>query len=243
MVAPFDPPVASVIFVDPGTTYHAYVHMEALRSGRLRVVAAWYVKHNRAWLWDKLLRLQPLKGRFVVETIRGEIYAGRGASQVLETKEKEGRIKEAAEMRGFDPLEITASEWREALMPEVVAMRPKPPMDEVIKFLVRRIFTEDDGSVSIPRVDSESRDPDVHVYDAIGGGIVMLSRLLGRPLAFPPAIRAELLKVAMVAREARRAHKTAKKLGVAIPRRRLSASAQAAANAKRKATVKAKRSG
>lgn len=231
--------VASCIFVDVGATFHAYVYMEALTSGQIRVVHTWYVKHRRGWLWDKLILLDAHRGSFFVETIRGQIYKGRSATGVLETKEMEGRIKEAAEVRSVVAVEVEANDWRtELLGSAIMSMRPKPPLDPVIKFVVERIFTEPNGSISIPNTVSESSSPDVHIFDAIGGGMVALARITGRKIALPKAIMEEAYKVALQARAGRAALKMAKSLGVKVPRRKLSQAARKKASEKSAATKK-----
>ncbi len=228
--------IAEALFVDAGPTRSAYAHVEAMADGLPRVVGAWYVQHDRGWLWDRLdaLRasashLPPELWGFTVETIKGEIYQGRSAAQILETKEIEGRIKEASEVRGIVPSETTAHEWRKTLVGNGSASNAQ------IRAAVRSIFGD--------ALKNFGHQADEHILDAIGGGLIVLAKMLlttASPLApgvkaalaqklrisggiLPPAALMAVQRVVLEERQARSDKKVRKAMGLdpkRAPRRR-----------------------
>lgn len=205
LTGPDDPRIlCACLAVDPGPTRSAYVYMAALRSGHIPVIRAWYTPHDRALLWTMLSMLKEGRDLFAVEAVVGEIYRGRSATQVLANTKIEGRIEEAAEVRGFVQassihaargvakpyVEISQKEWRtELLGPQIFNMRCL--MDPVIAEAVSAIYGEE-----IPPVEGVARASGVHVNDAIGLGLVAISRMLGKPLALPHHLRARILDAA-----------------------------------------------
>lgn len=224
--------IASCLFVDPGPTRSAYAHVVALPSGQPLVRGAWYVEHDHVRLWgflDTLLRDTSHLPRdlvsFTVETIRGEIYQGRSAAQLLETKEVEGRIKEAASIHGVRYNEVAAPEWRKTLVGNGQASNAQ------IRAAVRGIFGAD--------LQRFRATEDEHILDGIGGALVVLARLLTSPSSplspsakrdlgqrllipgglLPRGVQIEVGKVQLVERQERAAKKQAKAAGVKLPRK------------------------
>jgi hypothetical protein len=234
--------VASCLFVDVGTTYHAYAYLQATKGGEIRVAKTWYVRHRRAWLWDTLLLLEEHAGRFYVESItgreiRGELFKGRDPAQLFETVKLEGRIQEAAETRGVEPVEVQARDWRTAFLGPVI-MGLRAPLDPVIAYVVKALFR--DGGLPKP-TEAQGAEPETHILDAVAGGMVCMARQLKVKLTLPRWILDGAYKVALEEKAKRDERRTAKKLGIALPgaRRRLSREQQKQANVKRKATIAA----
>lgn len=236
----------SCLFVDPGTTYHAYAFLEATRGGEIRVSKTWYVRHQRGWLWDKLLLLEETDGRFYVEAITGvefraEIYKGRDPAQLFDTTKLEGRIQEAAEARGVMPVEVQSKDWRTAFLgPAIIGLRA--PHDPVVAFIVKELFR--DGGLPAPS-ESHGSEPETHILDAVAGGMVCIARQLNLKLTVPKRILDEAFQVALREKAKRDERRMAKKFGLKVPgqRRHLSQQQQAQANAKRKDTIAKRKKG
>lgn len=232
--------IASCLFVDVGTTYHAYAYLEAIADGHILVRKTWYVRHRRGWLWDTLLLLEPAKGKFYVEAItgteiRGEVFKGRDPAQLLETTKLEGRIQEAAEARGVMPVEVQARVWRtEFLGPAIMGLRA--PIDPVIAYIVKELYP---GAAFPKPSEAHGEHPETHIFDAVAGGMVCLANQLGQKLRLPKRILDGAYVVALQERAKSAARRAAKKMGIKIPgqRRNLSVKQRGVANAKRKATI------
>lgn len=232
--------VASCLFVDVGTTYHAYAFLEATAAGEIRVAKTWYVRHRRGELWDRLLLLDEHQGRFYVESItgreiRGELFKGRDPAQLFETVKQEGRIQEAAEMRGVEPVEVQAKDWRTDFLGPVI-MGLRAPLDPVIAYVVRELFP----GAALPHPSQvDGSEWTTHVLDAVAGGMVCLARQMKLKLTLPQRILSGAYQVALQAKAKRDEVRVAKRLGVKLPgqRRALSHQQQDQANKKRKATI------
>lgn len=236
---PLPPPsdvIAAAVGVDPGATYHAFSLLLALRDGRVRVARSWYAEHDRTTLGLILAALDAYGGAVFVETAR-VLFPGRNATQLLETKENEGRMKEAMEVRGWarhpgialrgvkhvyvETSADGAGGWRRDLLgPTLLGIRA--PMDPVIEFVLRGLFTDRaSGKVMLPPIEG-ARHADVHVFDAIGNAYVGLARLVGAPLPLrlPKALHDAAVLFAMKAKAEAQAKKAARALNPSPPRQR-----------------------
>ncbi len=255
--------IASVLSSDPGPTRSAFSLLDALSNGEIRVRRCWYVAHDRASLWSMLLLLGEMRGSrglFAIETASGQIFKGRSAAQLLETKEIEGRIKGSAEARGWvmapsceaardiqtPYVEVNQADWREGLLTRGV-LNQRSKQDPLIRCAVEGIFrNRATGILEIPAVEGMSRDARVHVYDAIGVGVVALARYLGQPLTLPRWLLADLMRLAIRLRAEKVGRDAAKKLGApgaSKPGRRWTRGQKANAHAKRAQTRAAKVTG
>lgn len=223
---------ASCLFVDVGPTRSAYAHVVALLTGQPVVKGVWFLEYDRAWIQGRLADMvahAPYRdsswATFAIETIGGEVYAGRSAAQLFETKRVEGRIAAVAEADGITPLQVAANDWRKTLVGNTHASNAQ------IAAAVRGIMG-DTLPVMPPKVAE-------HMMDAIGGALVVLARMLARPSSpLSPSAKRDLAQKLLIPggllprpvaqavglvqieeRAHRDAKKQAKAAGVQLPRR------------------------
>jgi hypothetical protein len=221
--------VACCLACDPGPTRSAYALLVAYADGVIAVEHVWYVEHTRVWLWAVLRTfILPAGGFFAVETIEGEIYHGRSAAQVLQTKKVEGRIQEAAEVVEVMPVEIEATSWRRTIT------KAKGWMTNAeVTCVVEGIYRSATGELELPAMDDVARE---HIYDAILCGMIAIVWRLKSSFALPKHVMEALLLVQMREESHRRAKKQAKALGIKMPRR---APRKLTREQRQRATVKA----
>lgn len=247
---------ASCLFVDVGPTRSAYAHVVALPTGQPLVKGVWFLEYDRAWIQGRLADMiahAPYRdaswATFAIETIGGEVYAGRSAVQLFETKRVEERLAMVAEGEGITPLEVKATDWRKVLIGNGHAS------DAQIAAAVRGIMGD-----ALPPMPPKVAE---HMMDAIGGALVVLARMLARPSSpLPPSAKRALAqkllipggllprhvaqdvgKIQIEERAHRAAKKQAKAAGVKLPRRapRRRTRAQEREAAEKGAATKARR--
>lgn len=223
---------ASCLFVDVGPTRSAWAHVVALPNGSPKVMGSWFVEHDPLWIQGRLadmLAHAPNRAAtwatFAIETIGGEVYAGRSAAQLFATKKVEGRIAAVAESSGITPLEVPAMKWRKTLIGNSHASNAQ------IAAAVRGVLGKE-----LPRMTSRDEE---HVMDAIGGALVVLAEMLtrdGSPLLpdarralaqkllipgglLPRAVAIAVGHVQLEEKTRRAAKKAAKAAGVKLPPR------------------------
>lgn len=250
MTPPGDTIVARCQSTDPGPTRSAHAYLEATADGRINVLRGWYLPHSRVRFGGEIDWLRRQAGSiYVIETIRGQVYNARRTAQLFETKEVEGRMLETCEANGVEPIQITAPEWRLELCGD------KAASDAQVALVVELICGDEKvvgigpGGVPIrekvllPQLSHTDR---VHVYDAIGIGIVALARALKKPITLPFYVRQKLATLQAKERSTRKEKKQLKAAGVPIPRkapRKLTVGQRQRANAARAATIAAKKAG
>lgn len=247
------PPTVTILArcqaTDPGPTRSGSCYLEATSDGRINVQRGWYLPHSRTRFAGEMEWLKRQGGFFVIETIQGQVYNARRTAQLFETKEVEGRMLETAEAAGLEPVRITAREWRMALCGDAAAS------DEQVRLVVELICGDEvvvgHGPGGIPirekvLLPSVSSDHRVHIYDAIGLGIVALAKRLNMPLCLPEYVKRKLLELQIAERSRRKIKKQLDAAGVKMPRkapRKLTAGQRKIANEKRAATIAAKKGG
>lgn len=231
---------------DPGPTRSGSAYLEATSDGRINVLRGWYLAHSRQRFGGEIEWLRRQGGFFVLETIRGQVYNARRTAQLFETKEVEGRMAETCEANGLEPVRLTAPEWRQELCGD------KSASDEQVRLVVELICGDEvvvghgPGGVPIKEkvlLPSLSSDHRAHVYDAIGLGIVALSRALKMPLRLPAYVLQKLDALRASERGHRKLKKQLAEAGVKMPRkapRKLTVWQRKAANEKAAATRAAK---
>lgn len=246
---PGDTIVARCQSTDPGPTRSAHAYLEATADGRINVVRGWYLAHSRVRFGGEIEWLRRQGGFYVIETIRGQVYNARRTAQLFETKEVEGRMLETCEANGIEPVQITAPEWREELCGD------RSASDEQVALVVLLICGEEmvvgHGPGGIPirekmLLTSLANDHRVHVFDAIGIGIVALARHLKKPIRLPAYVLQKLDALQKSERSARKTKKQLKAAGVVMPRkapRKLTLGQRKLANEKRAATMATKKGG
>ncbi len=183
---PLSHPVAAVLFVDPGSTKHAFVELVGYDDGSFHVVRAWYDTTNRIRLTNALhvmsrdYAAKRIPTQFVIETIVGVIYPGRDPEPVFATLRNEGRMMEIADAHGLGFKEKPAPEWRKEFFGIV------GPDDTEVTAAVETFFrNQTTKELELPPILSVER---AHIYDAIVGGIVAICNLLKNPVILPPSV-------------------------------------------------------
>lgn len=191
MTTPPDP-VAAVLFVDPGSTKHAFVELVGYADGSFNVVRAWYDTTNRIRLTNALhvmareYQAKRIPTQFVIETIVGVIYPGRDPEPVFATLRNEGRMMEIADAHGLGFKEKPAPEWRKEFF-NIVG-----PDDIEVAAAVEAFFRNPiTKQLDLPPILHIEK---AHIYDAIIGGIVAICNLLKRPIILSPSVSQAIAK-------------------------------------------------
>ena len=192
MITRTQEPIGAVLFVDPGSTKHAFVEIVGYADGSFGVARAWYETANRIRLTNALhvmardYQAKRILTQFVIETIVGVIYPGRDPEPVFATLRNEGRMMEIADAHGLGFKAKPAPEWRKEFFGVV-----NPDDLEVAAAVEAFFYNPITKQVELPAILSIEK---AHVYDAILGGIVAICNMLNRPLILPISVSQAMAK-------------------------------------------------
>lgn len=169
---------ARTLGIDPGSSKAGVADVSLDANGWFHIHHGAHLPNDGAAIRTLIAHAAQQRFPVAIEQISGEVYRKRRATNLFDTKDAEGTIKEIVRAAGGAFVLIPARDWRKELC------RQPGASDQQIRIVIEGICK------TIPTLRAEERP---HVYDGAGAAIVAIMMATGRKLVLPKKVEAALL--------------------------------------------------